>query len=286
MSNAPPQHPPQHYIAYFDSSGRAEDHDGVVVAGCVSSAEQWRLLAPDWNRILEEEGVEASGGYRALHMKDLGHSRRAFRGWTPARSKRLLERLASLIRVRVRFLFGIGVSANAYRDSQLVLTKNAGCAPNPLTFCAASCVQEIGGWLIRNKLCDSRVTYVFEDGDPNKGEVERMMTDIANTPRKSADYCFAGLGYGGKHIAGLQIADWVSYETFLWGNREILPLYGEGKPSTRPTRRSLSALLRVPNKLAYFRGVEGILRETQERLAVFERDHGAIPWERLAAKGK
>jgi hypothetical protein len=245
--------PAAHYIAYFDSSGRPEDHDGVIVGGCLSSVEQWQRMAPDWNRILEEEGVGERNGYRALHMKDLTSGRRAFAGWTTVKRTALLQRLAALIRARVKFIFAIGVPTSAYEASQVVLTKRTGWATSPLTFCAATCVQEVGGWCIRNGIEGPRLTYVFEEGDPNHSEIDYLIADLANAPRKSAEYRFAGLGYGGKHIVGLQVADWISYETFLWGNRQILPRYGEGTPTRLALRRSFVELTKVSNKIAYYK---------------------------------
>jgi hypothetical protein len=107
------------YQTYFDSSGRPENHPSVVVAGCVSSVAQWERLRPDWNRALEEEGVGLVDGYRALHMKDLAASRRAFAGWTEKQKAALLTRLALLLRVRVMFLVASGMPNSAYEASQV-----------------------------------------------------------------------------------------------------------------------------------------------------------------------
>ena len=67
----------------------------MVVGACFAPIEQWERLAPDWNRILKDEGVAERNGYRALHMKDLGAGRKAYEGWTPDQRANLLGRLGA-----------------------------------------------------------------------------------------------------------------------------------------------------------------------------------------------
>src|SRR6266850_7373297 len=152
------------YRAYFDMSGRPEDHAGVVVCGCISPSDQWDRLEPDWNRILQEEGVGETDGYRALHMKDLAASVRSFKGWTPKQKARLLSRLGLLLRIRVQFLVGRGVPISVYEASQASLMNGrTGWSVSPLTWCATACVEEVGGWCQRADLTESdTIFYVFE----------------------------------------------------------------------------------------------------------------------------
>lgn len=270
------------FEAHFDCSGTAKTHHGVVVGGCVSSKEQWARMEPDWNEILEQEGVREINGYRALHMKDLAASKRAFEGWTEAQKAALLGRLARLMRARVHFLVGCGMPVSVYRQSQVVITKTEGWAPNPLTFVAASCVEEVGGYCIRNRIEGEVMEYIFEDGDPNRGEIQKLMTNIRDTPSKRADFRYAGHRFGGKSVVGLQAADWVAYEAFLWGTRDVLPQYGEGPVSNRPMRRSLRALAEIPNSIAFFGTVEDVLASVKDRADRFFRDAGLSQDEYLA----
>lgn len=162
------------FRTYFDASGRPEEHPGVVVAGCVSSVDQWERLDPDWNRILEEEHVREIEGYRALHLKDLAASRRGFRDWTPKQKATLLTRLGDLLRARVRFIVGCGMPTSVYEASQLVLTGRSGWAPHPLTYCAARCVEEVGGWCIRNDINGAQMAYVLEGGSDQPEQEARF----------------------------------------------------------------------------------------------------------------
>jgi hypothetical protein len=255
------------YRVYFDTSGRPEDHPGVVVAGCVSSSDQWDRLEPDWNRILLEEGVKEIDGYRALHMKDLGSSKRAFEGWTPEQKARLLSRLGLLLQVRAQFLVGRGVPISVHDASQAVLIPGrTGWAPHPLTWCASACVEEVGGWCERANLRDSAtLIFVFEQGDPNKGEIERLMTDLMDTPWKRKAYHYGGWEFGTKRVVGLQAADWIAYETFLWGKREVLPQYGEEARSKYPRRVSIEVLGEIPNSIAYVADLEEFLKMFRDR---------------------
>jgi hypothetical protein len=260
------------YRAYFDASGNPDEHASVVVAGCVASVDQWERMEPDWNRILEEEGVAETDGYRALHMRDLTASKRAFAGWTAKQKATLLTRLGTLMRVRVAFLVGNGMPISVHEASQFALLGCSGWAPHPATYCATVCVEEVGGWCVRNNVDGSVMTYIFEDGDRNRDELGVLMDDTANNERKAKDFRYAGWSFGSKRLVGLQAADWIAYETFLWGQREILPLYGEAKKSAYPRRRALEALGRIENRISYMAGVEEFLTHFRQRFDVLMKD--------------
>src|SRR5688572_13226612 len=91
------------------------------MAGYVSSKDQWERLIPDWNRILLEEGVREVRGKRRLHMKELVASRGGFEGWDESRKKQLLDRLVSLLRVRVQAGFARAVPLVEYQRTEAVL---------------------------------------------------------------------------------------------------------------------------------------------------------------------
>jgi hypothetical protein len=46
------------YSAYFDDSGHPDDQEAVIVAGFISSEEQWLLFEREWQEILDREGME------------------------------------------------------------------------------------------------------------------------------------------------------------------------------------------------------------------------------------
>jgi hypothetical protein len=174
------------------------------------------------------------------------------------------------------------VPVSVYEQSQVVITKREGWGPNPLTFVAASCVEEVGGYCIRNRIEGEVMEYIFEDGDPNKGEIHKLMTNIRDTPSKRADFRYAGYRFDGKRVVGLQAADWVAYEAFLWGTRDILPQYGEGPVSDRPMRRSLLVLAEIPHRISFFRTVEDVLASVKDRADRFFRDAGLSQEEYLS----
>jgi hypothetical protein len=157
-----------------------------------------------------------------------------------------------------------------------VLTGTSGWAPHPLTFSAAVCIEEVGGWCSRNNIHGDEMEYVFEAGDPNEPEIRRLMSDIADNAAKRADFRYAGWSFGSKRLVGLQAADWIAYESFLWGHREILPRYGESPRSLRPLRRSLTELARIENRITIAANVEEVLAEVRNRFERHRREQSAI----------
>jgi hypothetical protein len=83
--------------AYFDASGSPDEGRALVVAGYVSTVEQWREFDREWRSLLVREKVSQ------FHMRDFAHSLREFAEWKgdEPRRKRFLERLIGIIKRRV-----------------------------------------------------------------------------------------------------------------------------------------------------------------------------------------
>ena len=62
-------------LAAFDASGNKTDQTILLVAGFVSSVEQWMDFDRDWRKRLEDDGIEY------FHATEFAHSRGAFEGW-------------------------------------------------------------------------------------------------------------------------------------------------------------------------------------------------------------
>jgi hypothetical protein len=257
---------------YLDASSA----DGIaVVGGYVSSIDQWDRLEPDWNRILEEEGVLEIKGFRHLHMKDLVAGQRGFEGWTEARRKSLLSRLGTLINVRTLLPIARGVSTRAYQEAEAVLgsvkarmdgTDTFKLRHGPLTFCLLQCLNNVAAWCVRNSIEGPQLAYFLEAGDPNKREVIEIMDGIGGDPRKVSVYRFAGWAFGNKRLVPLQAADWIAYETQLYGKRSVLPRYGDASLDKRHIRASMQKLMDHPSADVAYHG-------TRDALLAFAKLH-------------
>ena len=63
------------FAAYFDDSGHPSDQDMVLVAGFVSSEEQWLLFDKEWKALLAKYEV------KHFHMVDCVAGEGEFSGW-------------------------------------------------------------------------------------------------------------------------------------------------------------------------------------------------------------
>lgn len=238
---------------YFDSSGSHASSEMAVVAGYLAHIDQWERLEADWNEVLRQEGVKEIKGYRRLHMKELTSGTGGFEGWDNPRRARLLERLGTLINVRVSRLIGVGVSTHSFREAMTIL--NAYGFPalaipkSPLSLCLIQSMYAIEGWCHRNRVEGEQVAFYFEEGDENQKEVQKFMNDLADDPELRVRSRYAGWGFGGKRLVPLQAADWIAYELYLHGVRVVLPKFGLGdQKNQRPTRRSLKLLRRCADR--------------------------------------
>ena len=62
-------------VAYFDASKTQLGRSYVAVVGCLAHLDQWRLFQPEWQNILDEEGLEF------FYMTDFEAYEIAYKGW-------------------------------------------------------------------------------------------------------------------------------------------------------------------------------------------------------------
>jgi hypothetical protein len=166
------------FTAYFDGSGSPDDTVAVVVAGFVAPAEQWTEFERNWNACLRDFNVSS------LHMRHFAHSRGEFTAWKGNEEKRrhFLERLISIIKVRVWHSFASAVIMEDYRkvDAKYCLSEFS----KPYTLAGGTCVAKVQRWKKRWANVDDEIAFVFEDGDLGKGDLMRAVKEnVGVTPR-------------------------------------------------------------------------------------------------------
>jgi hypothetical protein len=229
--------------AYLDASGTHDGSKVVVVAGCISTKDQWDRLTPDWNHALLDEGVKAVKGVRRLHMKELTAGTGGFRGWTEPQRRRLLTRLGLLLRVRARFIFAHAVPLVEYERLKAVI----GPVPLPRTLMLIQCFRAIAKWGDENGV--KEIAYFVEDGDEGHKEVDEFMSHAVATAHNKDFYRLKGYAWAGKEVAPLQAADWIAYEVYLTSLRFQLPYMGLARQSQRHARASYLALKEIPSSI-------------------------------------
>lgn len=213
------------FTAYFDDSGSPDDGSALVVAGYVSSDEQWLRFEREWNDILRDVGV------KHFHMKDFAHSTGEFSHLKHREQerKRFIERLVGTIRTRVRKSFSGVVVLEDYHavNKKYLLAEFVG---NPYSFCARHCAAKVRLWANKYMYPGNEIRYVFEQGTKGKGDLLQVMTRDG----------FPLPIFETKGRAPLQAADFVAWEH--------LKAYRQASGGTlKRLRRSFSALEKIPN---------------------------------------
>ena len=180
------------YAAYFDDSGHPEDQNALLVAGFLSTKEQWLLFEREWRDMLNRYGIAA------LHMTDFERDKK----WTRSKKDTILLQLTSLIKARVQYCVVHGMSMNDYREVNNVhaLEQFVG---KPYALIARSVVAGINKWKQARPNRD-KVLTIFEDGTLHRGDfMDAMARDGLPCP------IFAKKG-----MASLEAADWLAWEAF------------------------------------------------------------------------
>ncbi len=225
------------FTAYFDESG-SDDTSALVVAGFVSTAEQWLRFDQDWKEILDRHGVSF------FHMTDYAHSRGEFESWKGQEEKRnwFMQCLTNIIRVRAVASFGSILVLRDYQtmDARFMLHEEFG---NPYPLCASCSVSAVFHWAKKNHHPEP-IRFVFEDGVKYKGDLlARMEKEGIPLPTFGSK----------KEFPPLQAADLLAWEH--------LKAFRQRQAGTLPQfRKSLAALLGgLPNYSGIY-GAEGLER--------------------------
>jgi hypothetical protein len=234
------------FTAYFDEAGSPDDSLTLVVAGFISTAEQWEYFEQEWKEVLDEFGIGC------FHMKDYVHNKNEFEGWgaDEFKRRRFLQKLASVTACRVRRWFSCQVILENYKT----LNRKYCCTEMlyyPYSLCGIGCIDAITTWANHYGHDWKEIVCVFEDGAKHKGKfIELIERDRKGVPlpifRRKCDY------------GALQAADFIAWEL----RKMVTEVETRGN---RRIRESLAALTKIPRSGGIFFG-DGL-----ERLLVASR---------------
>jgi len=217
------------FTCYFDAS-----YDSpisiTVVSGWVASSAAWERFDADWRILLAQYDIPY------FHMREFAHSVGPFAGWKGEEIKRanFLRKAVDIIRACALHGFACLVEQAPFDkiNSQYCLSEWVG---RPYALAGRDCVAHANIWLQKEKR-ELDVDYIFEAGDADAGELQRVMLDMQAVPKfapgKSTTAGLVG-------ITPLQAADFAAYELLkAHGIGDNLPLY--------KYRRSILELARIP----------------------------------------
>jgi hypothetical protein len=221
---------------YFDESG-GEDRGFMIVCGYVASVEQWDNFEVDWKLFLIKYGVPY------FHTKEFAQCKGPFAKWEEDKYKSVraafCDHAGAIIHNRAEraFICNIGTAAFDATDKQYELRE---LFNSPYAMAGRMCASAAREWSTQ-RLDPPEMEYVFEDGGPDKGGLNRAMTELR--PRFSDPIVRPSrdMKDGRKGVIQLQAADFLAYELGKW-QADLT------KAPTRPPRKSLRATLRVYSK--------------------------------------
>jgi hypothetical protein len=219
------------FTAYFDESGTHKDSSVVVVAGYLSTDEQWTKFSSEWLAILDRYKIDC------FHMTDFENRRKQFKILSEADRQRLLDRLIAFIKIRQRI--GIGVTFGMADYNEIVQEFSDLPIKKPYAFCAIQCMVLIKNWLVKHKL-KNNINYIYEEGAQHAGQILSAYEGWMKQAEFGAALRLGSLAFGSKRDRlPLQAADILAYETWKEVSNTLA-----GRP--RKTRWPMAKLAEAP----------------------------------------
>lgn len=133
-----------------------------------------------------------------------------------------------------------GISMLAQKDSFDPPRKDA---PDPYSYCAASCAQALQMFLRMSRI-DGSIAYFFEEGHKNKGNAFRH---IAQTVKRETD----SLTFASKEkVRLLQAADLLAWQSSKYAKDYFVPRQ-QGRPPKRAPRKDFQSLMEHDHSFMY-----------------------------------
>jgi hypothetical protein len=219
------------FTAYFDGSGCASDPNSPVlaVAGFIADVDEWIEFEHYWKKVCSDFGVSA------LHMKEFAHSKGEFVSWKGDQPKRnlFMSRLVNVIRHNVRNSFAALVVLKDYVEME---EKYQGVDMRAYSLAACTCVNKVKRWAKRQKVDESTIAYVFEDGDEDQDnfkKLAKLYCQVTPIPLPKAQ------------SVAFQAADLLAYE-YLKANKKIYE-FPPGTFADTDLRMCIQELMKIPN---------------------------------------
>ena len=239
--------------ACFDASGSDHDQSALVVAGFVSSANDWMDFEKEWVPRLAQDGI------KYFRMAEFAHSRAQFEGWETQEPRRrsLFADLLDIISRHAYRKFGCGISIKNW--SSLISPKNI-TEFRINAYCIAGMVStdSVDSWALRERIA-MPIEVVFEDGDLGKGTLQNYLSPRKPDPLfRPKNDTLRKDGMVVPAFVPLQAADLLAYELFV-GIRNY------ENSVDRPARYGLEHFYKMPGEIKYLQpkdlsNLDGMLR--------------------------
>jgi hypothetical protein len=231
------------WTAYYDTAGRDDEADSLVVTGLISTEQKWTRFERAWNVALARQGLTY------LHMADFVARQKPFDRLSDPQRLDLLKELIPAIKRNVNKWVSRRLCICDFEAVDRVnrLSEVLGSA---FQVCALRCVLDVQDWIIINKKPARSPQHILEAGERHLGALidfcKEIKVDAAPHPKTDP--------ISGEWLPELQAADFIAWES----RRGLADLEGG-----RAFRGSFEALMRqVPQDIKAFdrAGLQGICK--------------------------
>jgi hypothetical protein len=204
--------------AALDAAGSSHDQPVLVVAGFISTAEQWVEFDCEWTHRLKQDGIEC------FHANEFANSRGQFKGWRDQESRRrkLSADLMGIIQNNVHRKVG-EVIANKILEGNVSQENRKAFYIEAFPVAGRTAVKTVYNYA-SSVGHPHRPEIIFEDGDRYRGKLRNLMVDHGYPepifrPKKDR---IEKDGSITPRYSPLQAADWIAYEIFTVCKRRDL----------------------------------------------------------------
>jgi len=221
------------YKTYFDKS---PDDSFTVVAGFVSSVEQWAIWEEKWKAVLRHFQVPY------FHMREFTSCREAFSAEKWKDNDYRKDFIVSLVDITKKYTirsFGGLIEHTIYNVANKMFEVDKFF--NPFAACGRDCALRVNNFIRQEYKSNLPIAYIFEQGDEGKGMlIDLMIQSALPAPifkRSRPDLNNPKLDEDDPPAIQLQAADLLSWEIRRWKNDYV---------NKKKMRKSLKSFIEMP----------------------------------------
>jgi hypothetical protein len=210
---------------HYDDSGTHRESSIALAACWVSTVDQWKEFERNWQELKQDEGFDV------FHMADFAAGEKQFTGWNDDKKRRVLRRVCSIIKTRVRIGFVASVSKKDY-DELITGRFRSYAGKYHYSFAVRTCAGFVSRWRQQYEQ-NASMKYIFDQMGKGKGEIMAVLDSaIKQSKRESVVTGVPPLtGYGfedKKLIVPLQASDVAAWTSF-----QMMQCFVAKRPPTR-----------------------------------------------------
>jgi len=226
------------WAVYFDESGVHETSPVIVMAGYLSTVEEWAEFSNRWVAVLHRYDLDC------FHMADFNGGYQEFDGRHETERRELLNELTLLIRKYTQV--GIVTSFNMADYESVMQENSAYKIVKPYMLCAMMCINSVNIWAEMNDYTES-IPFVFDRGARYSGQFKEAYDFyLKRHSAEAREYRFGSFVLEDKRrFIPIQAADVLAYGSYRLKYNEVV-----SRPN--PIRYKMRRIMKAPLMKTHF----------------------------------